>query len=151
MAKEFLSRTGYLPIDVDAVIMLTGPVTSIGNATAISNSINLPGSPTTTTQPTSDNSTKIATTEFVKNVVTSEIPIIISAEKFNEAPSGTVDGANPVFTVTDPFAPNSTRVYLNGIRQIIGADYTETGPNEITFGDAPQSGDGLIIDYTKNI
>lgn len=44
---------------------LTGPITSIGNATSISNSVNLPGSPTTTTQSPGDNSTKIATTAYV--------------------------------------------------------------------------------------
>lgn len=44
---------------------LTGPITSIGNATSIASSIALPGSPTTTTQPANDNSTKIATTAYV--------------------------------------------------------------------------------------
>jgi len=47
---------------------LTGPVTSVGNATSIANDIALPGSPTTTTQSASDNSTKIATTEYVDAV-----------------------------------------------------------------------------------
>lgn len=37
----------------------------------IKSDVNLPGNPTTTTQLTSDNSTKLATTEFVKNVVLS--------------------------------------------------------------------------------
>lgn len=37
----------------------------------IKSDVNLPGNPTTTTQPTSDNSTKLATTEFVQNVVSS--------------------------------------------------------------------------------
>lgn len=48
---------------------LTGPVTSVGNATTIANSIALPGSPTTTTQSPSDNSTKVATTAYVDNAV----------------------------------------------------------------------------------
>jgi hypothetical protein len=48
---------------------LTGPVTSVGNATTIANSINLPGSPTTTTQTANDNSTKIATTAYVDAAV----------------------------------------------------------------------------------
>lgn len=49
---------------------LTGDVTSIGNATTISSSVALAGSPTTTTQSSSDNSTKIATTAFVKSAIT---------------------------------------------------------------------------------
>ncbi len=48
---------------------LTGPITSIGNATAIVDSVYLPGSPTTTTQNPADNSTKIATTAFVAAAV----------------------------------------------------------------------------------
>lgn len=47
---------------------LTGPVTSAGNATSIASSIALPGSPTTTTQSASDNSTKIATTAYADRV-----------------------------------------------------------------------------------
>ena len=48
---------------------LAGPITSVGNATAIANSIALPASPTTTTQAPADNSTKIATTAYVDNAV----------------------------------------------------------------------------------
>lgn len=48
---------------------LTGPITSVGNATTVANSINLPVNPTTTTQSPSDNSTKIATTAYVDNAV----------------------------------------------------------------------------------
>lgn len=44
---------------------LTGPITSVGNATSVASSIALPGSPTTTTQSQADNSTKIATTSYV--------------------------------------------------------------------------------------
>ncbi len=44
---------------------LTGPVTSVGNATTIANSINLPVSPTTTTQPANTSNTTIATTAYV--------------------------------------------------------------------------------------
>lgn len=48
---------------------LTGPITSVGNATTVTNSINLPANPTTTTQAPADNSTKIATTAYVDNAV----------------------------------------------------------------------------------
>ena len=44
---------------------LTGPITSVGLATSVANSIALPGNPTTTTQSPFDNSTKIATTAYV--------------------------------------------------------------------------------------
>lgn len=62
----FLSKTGYRKVTAGTNANLTGPITSIGNATTVSSSINLPGSPTTTTQSLSDDSTKVATTAFVK-------------------------------------------------------------------------------------
>lgn len=52
---------------------LTGVVTSVGNATSMSSSVALPGSPTTTTQADSDNSTKIATTAFVQNQIAAQV------------------------------------------------------------------------------
>lgn len=62
---EFLSRTGFRAVTSTVNANLTGPVTSVGNATSISADVNLPGSPTTTTQAPLDNSTKIATTAYV--------------------------------------------------------------------------------------
>lgn len=63
------SGTGSFAATVVTNANLTGPVTSAGNATAIANSVNLPASPTTTTQTPADNSTKIATTAYVDNAV----------------------------------------------------------------------------------
>ena len=64
------SGTGSFAATVVTNANLTGPVTSSGNATSIASSINLPGSPTTTTQAPLDNSTKIATTGYVDSAVT---------------------------------------------------------------------------------
>ncbi|MCK5603829.1 hypothetical protein KAR91_18215 [Candidatus Pacearchaeota archaeon] len=61
----FLSKTGYKRVKASTNANLTGPVTSVGNATSIADSIALPGSPTTTTQPLGTDNTTIATTEFV--------------------------------------------------------------------------------------
>lgn len=43
---------------------LTGPITSVGNATSIANDVALPGNPTTTTQSAGTNNTTIATTAY---------------------------------------------------------------------------------------
>jgi hypothetical protein len=68
----------------------------------------------------------------------------------NETPAGTIDGDNKVFTTAFSFISNSTQLFLNGIRQKLGAfDYTETGASQITFVHAPQVGDHLVIDYIK--
>ena len=79
-------------------------------------------------------------------------PIISSSGSsltVNETPAGLVNGTNKVFTTLTPFTTGKTMLYLNGMRQKLGAgkDYTETGASEITFISTPQTGDELIIDY----
>jgi hypothetical protein len=56
---------------------LTGPITSVGNATSIASDVALAGNPTTTTQATSDNSTRLATTAFVKTAIPAQFQIAI--------------------------------------------------------------------------
>jgi hypothetical protein len=70
----------------------------------------------------------------------------------NEAPAGSINGINTVFTTANNFVANSTHVYLNGLRQRIGGgnDYTETAVNQITFAVAPSTGDIIVIDYIKS-
>ncbi len=70
----------------------------------------------------------------------------------NETPSGSIDGANKTYTTHYNYKPNTTKVFLNGIRQAEGVmhDYIENGSNEIIFSDAPLVGDTLLIDYIKN-
>ena len=40
------------------------------------------------------------------------------------------------------------QVYLNGVRQYRGEDYTEQGDNQISFTTAPFTGDKIIVDYS---
>jgi hypothetical protein len=68
---------------------------------------------------------------------------------FNEVPTGSINSSNTVFTTAVPFEVDSTRVYLNGIRQTLGSDYTETDVDEITFTVAPTTSDVLIVDYQE--
>jgi hypothetical protein len=65
---------------------------------------------------------------------------------------GTRDGINLVFHTTESFVADSTRVYLNGIRQFKGAtaDYQELSSNSIELSIAPDADDRLIIDYIKS-
>jgi hypothetical protein len=73
-----------------------------------------------------------------------------SAIKNNSEFTGVQDNTNTVFTLPDEFITNSTRVYVNGIRQKIGIgnDYIENN-NTIVFAFPPDSTDNLIIDYIK--
>lgn len=65
--------------------------------------------------------------------------------------TGTKNGTNKVFTLSRNFTSGTTRVFVNGIRYTPGAsyDYVETGVNQITFTNAPDSGDLITVDYIK--
>jgi len=67
-----------------------------------------------------------------------------------EAPAGTINGSNTVFTLANTPVAGTEQVYLNGVRQRRGAglDYTISG-NTITFVSAPQPGDSILVDYLK--
>jgi hypothetical protein len=61
---------------------------------------------------------------------------------YNEVMTGTIGGGNKVFTTATDFATGKLRVYLNGVRQILGDDYTVTGTDEVTFTFAPKAAPG---------
>jgi len=104
---------------------LTGPVTSTGNATAIANSINLPASPTTTTQTPADNSTKIATTAYVDAAVL--------GQNFKEAAK---------YATTAALA---TVVYANGSSGV-GATLTAVGVGALSLdGSTPSVSDRILV------
>jgi hypothetical protein len=63
---------------------------------------------------------------------------------FGELLSGAIDGVNTVFTTGMAYRPNTTAVYLNGLRE---SDYSETASTTITFTDPPLGGDTIRIDY----
>ena len=115
------SGSGSITATVNA--NLTGPITSVGNATTISNSIALPGSPTTTTQSQNDNSTKISTTAYTDLAV-----------------ANAVAGVNPAIAVnaaTTAAGDTSGLTYANGASGI-GATLTGTINTPITI-------DGVLL------
>ena len=65
----------------------------------------------------------------------------------SEAPAGVINGINTVFTTTSaPIDPNATELYLDGIFQRPGIDYTMVG-NTITFAVAPAVAQDIWIKY----
>lgn len=56
----------------------------------------------------------------------------------SETPAGAVDGVNAVFELS--FEPASLLLFLNGVLQTLGGDYTLSGTT-ITFATAPFTGD----------
>jgi hypothetical protein len=67
-----------------------------------------------------------------------------------ETPSGTVNGSNKVFVLSETPEAGTLHVFLNGLAQEegSGADYVLSGTN-ITFVDAPQSGDVILVCYLR--
>ena len=65
----------------------------------------------------------------------------------DETPSGTVDGTNTSFTVgTSPSPASSLQLFLNGVLQEYGVDYT-LATAAITFASPPSSGSTLLAYY----
>jgi len=58
--------------------------------------------------------------------------------------TGAINGTNDAFTLTNTVRANSETVYLNGLLQEAGVDYTCDG-NVVTFTSAPQTGDKVVI------
>lgn len=75
--------------------------------------------------------------------------LFVGSGATNETPSGIINGINTVFITAANFTAGKIRVYLNGLKQRagIGNDYTETGANQITFTNAPITGDTITVDY----
>jgi len=77
--------------------------------------------------------------------------VTLSQHIYNEVMTGTIDNANKVFTTAATFATGKLRVYLNGVRQVLGDDYTVTDVDEITMTFASKSAQGnpdvLTCDY----
>lgn len=67
-----------------------------------------------------------------------------------EEPAGDIDGTNVTYTLANTPVSGSVKLYLNGLRQRVGAgnDYTITG-STITMADPLEIGDILLADYRK--
>lgn len=66
-----------------------------------------------------------------------------------QAPSGLINGANTIFTLSNAPLPNTLAVYLNGMLQDLTSDYTFSGVT-ITFVAPPTSGETILTTYYYN-
>jgi hypothetical protein len=66
---------------------------------------------------------------------------------FGETPSGAVNGSNATFTSLQNFVPQSVQVFINGVSQTNGVDYTTSSTSTITMNVSPVSGDYIRINY----
>ncbi len=80
-------------------------------------------------------------------VVLSNNVISVALSPKAETPSGLVNGSNITYTLTStPIANESVMVFLNGVAQYNGIDYTVSGTT-ITFGAAPANGSSIFAYY----
>jgi hypothetical protein len=78
---------------------------------------------------------------------------------WNEVLNGTKDGVNKVFYTAKPVRNNEIMVYVNGVLQTLGEDYTITQPATpspngstiVTFVKAPAANDKVLASYTYPI
>ena len=73
------------------------------------------------------------------------------ATDYDPSITGSRNSVNKIFTLSQNFVAGSTRVFVNGIRYTRGSsyDYVESASNQITFTNAPDSGDLIVVDYVK--
>ena len=71
---------------------------------------------------------------------------------YDSAVTGLRNSSNKVYTLTNNYQTGTTKVYVNGVRYSPGSgnDYTESASNQITFTNAPDSGDLILVDYIKS-
>jgi len=74
---------------------------------------------------------------------------------YNEIPAGAIDGSNTTFTCATAYTTGKLRVYLNGVRQLITDEWSETSAAAGTFDfvNPPKSSQGnpdvITVDYLK--
>jgi hypothetical protein len=69
------------------------------------------------------------------------------AQIVGEAPTGLRNGINIVFGTANGYVAASPAVHVNGLRERLDIDYTESGAQQITFTIPPLSDDDVVIDY----
>lgn len=66
-----------------------------------------------------------------------------------EIPTGVIDGSNATFYSLAEFTPESVQVFINGVNQINGIDFTTNGTTQIILNVSPVIGDYIRINYKR--
>lgn len=66
---------------------------------------------------------------------------------YNEVPS--LDVGRTVVTLANDYVPGSVRLFVEGVRLVPTADYTETDTDQLTLTRALPSGEPIVADYNK--
>lgn len=70
-----------------------------------------------------------------------------------ETPNETPNGVTTIFTVDNSYLAGTTEVSRNGLRLVLGTDYTESNPatGQITFTTAPSTGADILVSYNRTV
>jgi len=70
-------------------------------------------------------------------------------ERFGIELSGPKDGINLAFAAPEPFVASAFRLYVNGVRLLVGTgnDYTITGPDSVALAFPLIPKDNISADY----
>lgn len=64
-----------------------------------------------------------------------------------ETPSGAVNGSNATYTTAQNFVPETVQLFINGVSQTNGVDYTTSGTTTLTLNVSPIAGDYIRVNY----
>ena len=64
-----------------------------------------------------------------------------------ETPTGAINGSNATFTTLHNFVPETVQVFINGVSQTEGVDYTTSGSTVINLSVSPIVGDYIRVNY----
>ena len=67
----------------------------------------------------------------------------------NESVTPATDGAQVVFTTSQGYVSGTLQPFLDGLGQIITADFTETTPTTFTMAIPPEADETLWVNYIK--
>lgn len=95
----------------------------------------------------SDNVRITTTTDQVVVKVGAFVSTSSGSFVFGETPIGAVNGSNATFTTAQNFVAESVQVFINGVSQTNGVDYTTSGSTTITMNVSPVSGDYIRVNY----
>jgi len=126
-------------IDNNVTNVINNPTASITNLTQILQSIALGD------DNSGDNNDNDLFVPGSQSGSAQNISILFSGE----VPTGLINSSNKLFTTVHTYLTGFLAPYLNGVRQLITEDYTETSPTTFTFVNAPITGDIVLVDYVQ--
>jgi hypothetical protein len=84
---------------------------------------------------------------FTGDTLNANIPVLGNALKVEYGITGNLNGVNKVFTTSEDYTPGTLQIYIQGVQLYRIVDFNETGANEITFVDAPLTGEKITVSY----